>query len=42
MGGIVKGEFWRKAGLFIIGHPIDEIVWITLTPALSLKGEGAC
>ena len=23
--------------LFIIGHPIDEIVWITLTPTLSLR-----
>ncbi len=24
-------------GLFIIGHPIDETVWSTLTPTLSLR-----
>ena len=30
-------------GLFIIGHPIDEIVWITLTPTLSLRElTGVC
>ena len=29
-----------EQGLFIIGYPIDEIVWITLTPTLSLRERG--
>ena len=33
----------KPQGLFIIGHRIDEIVWITLTPTLSLRElTGVC